>query len=104
VHGREVLGFIKGDAALAAIPTVILTSSSSTRDRRECLALGADAYFTKASTLAELNDLARRIDALIVRGPGRNHFQSIPGIGAVIVGLVRALLARLMGARAGIAQ
>jgi CheY-like chemotaxis protein len=78
VHGREVLAYVKSTAALAAIPTVILTSSSSSRDRAECLELGADAFFTKANTLDELNELARRLDGFIARGPEPRRFDSLP--------------------------
>jgi CheY-like chemotaxis protein len=69
MHGREVLAYVKSTDALAAIPTVVLTSSSSFRDRNECLELGADAFFTKANTLDELDTLVKRLDAFIDRGP-----------------------------------
>ncbi|MBA3697351.1 MAG: response regulator [Planctomycetes bacterium] len=69
VNGREVLSYIKATAAIAAIPTIILTSSSSPKDRAECLEKGADAYFTKASTLQELEALARQINGLVAKGP-----------------------------------
>ena len=65
VGGLEVLAFIKGASEARAIPTVILTSSSSPKDRADCLAAGADAYLTKPRTLEQLNALVMQIDAMI---------------------------------------
>ena len=65
VGGREVLSFIKSTAALRAIPTIILTSSASPKDRDDCLAGGAEAYFVKPRSLEQLNALVRQIHAMV---------------------------------------
>lgn len=64
---------VKARDAIAEIPTIILTSSFSSQDRAECLELGANAYFTKASTLEQLDVIARQIHTLIAKGPQSNH-------------------------------
>jgi CheY-like chemotaxis protein len=96
ISGHEVLAYIKETAGLASIPTAILTSSSSPRDRARCLEKGADAYFTKASNLQELDTLARRIHSMIPQGsePKRSDAPpsdgTTPGFLARIDGLVSA--------------
>ncbi|HYE05428.1 MAG TPA: response regulator [Planctomycetota bacterium] len=96
VSGRDVLAHIKGTPALAAIPTIILTSSSSPKDRAECLALGADAYHTKPNRLAGLNELARTIHAHMTRGPepmratAARPAAAAPGLIAWLTGMVIA--------------
>lgn len=59
--GLEVLREVKGDPALAAIPTVVLTTSARDEDRAASFAGGADDFVTKpvnfrrfAQTLLEL--------------------------------------------------
>jgi chemotaxis family two-component system response regulator Rcp1 len=74
VDGREVLSFIKGTPDLASITTIIFTSSSSPFDREDCLARGADAFVTKPSTLAQLDEFVRRINHLMTKGPDAAHF------------------------------
>lgn len=51
--GKEVLEEIKKNTELAFIPVVILTSSDSDKDRTESLMLGADAFLSKPSALAD---------------------------------------------------
>lgn len=45
--GRQVLLQIKHDAGLAALPVVVLTTSSNPRDVQACYAAGANAYHVK---------------------------------------------------------
>src|SRR5262245_29492999 len=45
--GREILRRIKSDPENLNIPVVIVTGSNNPADRRETLAMGADAYFVK---------------------------------------------------------
>ena len=47
IGGRETLRAIRQDAALRAVPVVVLTTSSNPRDIALCYALGANAYHVK---------------------------------------------------------
>ncbi|MCA9544883.1 MAG: response regulator [Myxococcales bacterium] len=47
VSGLEVLEAIKGDPALADIPTVMLTTSAREEDRSASLSRGANEFYTK---------------------------------------------------------
>jgi two-component system, chemotaxis family, response regulator Rcp1 len=47
MHGREVLNFIKTDASLKAIPTVVLSISNEKSDIQKCYELQANCYFRK---------------------------------------------------------
>lgn len=47
LDGRDVLRTVKGDADLAQVPVLILTTSSSPQDVDTCYALHANAYMTK---------------------------------------------------------
>lgn len=48
-NGFEVLRVAKGDAAIASIPIIVLTSLSDGKNREACLAAGAAGYFVKGS-------------------------------------------------------
>lgn len=77
VHGRDVLAFIKADPYLAVMPTFILTSSASPRDRDECLAMGADAYLIKPTRLAQLNALVRDVATRLHLDDGQLRRQAL---------------------------
>ena len=70
--GLEVLAYVKRTAGLQTIPTIVLTSSSSPKDRDVCLAHGADAYLTKPRTLEQLDALVREIHAMLGRRAGED--------------------------------
>jgi two-component system KDP operon response regulator KdpE len=53
VGGVEVLGALKGDAATAAVPVIVVTATG-VEAREQVLALGAAAFFTKPFGPAEL--------------------------------------------------
>jgi CheY-like chemotaxis protein len=78
MHGRDVLTFIKSTPRLAHIPTIVVTSSASPHDRRDCMKLGADAYFTKPGTLEGLNELIRGVEQVIKAGPSRSGVPPTP--------------------------
>ncbi len=62
--GREILQRVKSIPQGADVRVVIVTSSTNPTDRRETLAMGADAYFTKPYHLNEfmaLGNLIKRI-------------------------------------------
>ena len=61
VDGKEVLRQIKALPQGSDIPVVIVTSSTNPTDRRETLAMGADAYFVKPYHLNEFMQLGEVI-------------------------------------------
>jgi two-component system, chemotaxis family, response regulator Rcp1 len=67
--GREILRQIKAIPQVADIRVVIVTGSNNPTDRRETLALGADAYFTKPNHLNEFMQLGDLIKQLAFGNP-----------------------------------
>lgn len=61
--GREALREIKNDPELRSIPVVVLTTSNAESDVTYSYSQGANAYITKPSTLPDLLELFKRIDA-----------------------------------------
>jgi CheY-like chemotaxis protein len=62
--GREILQRVKAIPHGSDVRVVVVTSSTNPTDRRETLALGADAYFVKPYHLNEfmqLGDLIKRV-------------------------------------------
>ncbi|MFI0406281.1 response regulator [Actinomadura sp. 3N508] len=64
--GREVLGEIKADAALRAIPVVILTTSEAEEDILRSYHLHANAYVTKPVDFDQFISVVRKIDDFFV--------------------------------------
>jgi CheY-like chemotaxis protein len=56
LDGRDVLGVLKHDAALHAIPVIVFTTSSNARDIEECYRLGANSYHTKPVSYSALEE------------------------------------------------
>ena len=54
IDGRTVLETLKQDPMLQALPVVVLSTSSSTRDVERCYQLGANGYLTKPIQYAAL--------------------------------------------------
>jgi CheY-like chemotaxis protein len=63
VHGREVLRFIKSNAQLRDLPTVMYSSSSRTSDIQQCRELGAEDYVVKPSSFTDLLTAAKALQA-----------------------------------------
>ena len=61
LDGRQVLHRIKQDEELRSIPVVVVTTSSTERDRKQSMVLGADSYFTKPVAADELLDVFQRL-------------------------------------------
>lgn len=61
LDGREVLEAVKTSEALRRIPVIVLTSSRSNVDIRECYDLHANAFMTKAANFDDLLELVRQI-------------------------------------------
>jgi chemotaxis family two-component system response regulator Rcp1 len=65
--GREILKDLKSDPALARIPVVILSTSSSPRDIHAAYQMHANSYLTKPRDLHEFFELVRGIDTFWFR-------------------------------------
>ena len=57
--GRMVLEVLKKDRQLLAIPVIVFSTSSSTRDIEHCYQLGANSYLTKPIEYAALEEKIR---------------------------------------------
>jgi CheY-like chemotaxis protein len=64
MDGRETLKNLKAHAALSAIPTLVLTTSSSPRDRSLAYTLGANCFISKPDTFQKLTEMAICISKL----------------------------------------
>ncbi len=67
VSGFEVLAFIRGRTALAAMPVIVFSSSTAPRDRERSIELGATDFMTKPNDLAALLVLVDRLGAYVTR-------------------------------------
>jgi CheY-like chemotaxis protein len=75
MNGREFLATIKTDAALNAIPVVVLTTSDVERDVIASYQLGAAGYITKPVDIDQFIDAIRQLDNYwftLVRLPKKN--------------------------------
>lgn len=59
--GREVLAEVKADAALRAIPVIVLTTSSDERDVADCYQAGANSYVQKPVSLERFLQAIQRL-------------------------------------------
>lgn len=57
--GRAVLSILKKDPLLHAIPVIIFSTSSNSRDIEECYQLGANSYLTKPIEYPALEEKIR---------------------------------------------
>jgi len=65
--GQEVLRWLRGTPALAAVPVIILTSSASPDDKTAATELGADLYVQKSSDLDEIFQIGFTVQDLLNR-------------------------------------
>jgi len=65
--GQEVLRWVRGNATLAAVPVIILTSSASPDDKTTATELGADLYVQKSSDLDEIFQIGHTVQDLLKR-------------------------------------
>jgi two-component system, chemotaxis family, response regulator Rcp1 len=63
--GRAVLRQMRSAPAWRSVPVVVWSSSDSPRDREDSLALGARAFFTKPTSVAELTQLGECLQRLV---------------------------------------
>lgn len=61
LHGREVLGRLKESDKFRDIPVVILTTSSSVKEKEFCISLGASSFISKPSTVDGFNNTVAEI-------------------------------------------
>jgi CheY-like chemotaxis protein len=67
--GREILQRVKAIPHGSDVRVVVVTSSTNATDRRETLAMGADAYFVKPYHLNEFMQLGALIKHLVFGNP-----------------------------------
>jgi CheY-like chemotaxis protein len=65
VNGHEVLRVIKTDNHFKHIPVVILTSSSSEKDKLEALQQHASSYFTKPSSMEDFKQIVQSLESFM---------------------------------------
>jgi DNA-binding response OmpR family regulator len=61
VSGLEVLSWVRSQNAIAALPTLMLTSSCQPSDLTRAYEIGANGYLVKPSGLAKLSIMAQAI-------------------------------------------
>ena len=59
--GKEFLRKVKADDELCAIPVVIVTTSDSEADIRECYGLQAAGYIQKSAVPEEFNEIIKKL-------------------------------------------
>ena len=84
--GKEILHELKALAHGADIRVVIVTGSHNPADRRETLALGADAYFVKPFEFQEFMQLGALIKDVVQGHPPRQPGPPESAGGAIIGG------------------
>ena len=61
MDGKECLKILKADQSLKAIPVIIYTTSSQSRDIEETMISGASCFITKPTHLQELREILKAI-------------------------------------------
>lgn len=64
ISGKEIIAILKSDSKFKPIPIIVLTTSNSASDIKECYELGANMYFTKPSRLEDYSKLLKKIDEI----------------------------------------
>jgi CheY-like chemotaxis protein len=59
VNGFQVLEWLRDHPECKVIPTIVFSSSAQPEDVEQAYKLGANAYFVKPASLAELEDMMR---------------------------------------------
>ncbi len=53
IHGKDFLKIVRQDVNLPKIPIIILTTSTSDKEKQECLQLGANSFLIKSMDFEE---------------------------------------------------
>ena len=69
IDGKEVLSKMKQTDDIKDIPVFILTTSKSFEDKRSCLELGAEQFFTKPSDINSFEEILRYIQSWVEEKP-----------------------------------
>ena len=56
LDGRDVLKLLRADETLRQLPVCVVSATDTPENRGQCLALGANAYFTKPPRPSELTE------------------------------------------------
>lgn len=79
ISSRELLHYLKESNEFKPIPVIILTSSNSEQDKRECYEIGANAYIIKPSDRNKFRRMISIIEQFwlrTVRLPGLQETRS----------------------------
>ncbi len=81
LSGIDVLRQIKGDAALRALPVVVMTSSREEQDLETCYRLGANAYVVKPVKFQSFVEAVRQLGMfwMVVNEPPPQSTHMVPG-------------------------
>ncbi|HLS85986.1 MAG TPA: response regulator [Burkholderiales bacterium] len=63
MNGFEVLKALRADAALQAMPVIVLTAKGQKQDRRLAEAIGVEGFMTKPFSNQEVVEAVRRVSA-----------------------------------------
>lgn len=61
MDGKELLRKLKDDIELRSIPAIVLSTSDSSREVRECYDLNANAYLVKPDTALDYKRIVQRV-------------------------------------------
>lgn len=61
ISGYDALKKLKDDPSYANIPVVVLTTSCNPLDQRQCMDLGANAFFSKPHNLKGYEELTHKL-------------------------------------------
>ncbi len=61
IDGRTATKIIKNSKELCHIPVVIVTTSQNEQERENLIKLGANAFYTKPTSLPELKDIVQEV-------------------------------------------
>lgn len=68
LNGRETLVYLKAKPQLAGIPVIILTTSDSVLEKKQCTQSGADSYFTKPQNIKGYQHLVQQFRPYVAAG------------------------------------
>ena len=67
VNAPEVLERLSNHSIYDLIPKVVWSTSERSKDIQECQRLGAAAYFKKAATAKEMDQIIHQIDKILIK-------------------------------------
>ena len=72
LHGREILQLIKSSDFFKKVPLIVLTTSAAKEDLEYSLAMGADHFITKPSSIMAFNNAIQTIISTVKQHSTKN--------------------------------